>query len=161
MSDVAVAQVDLSTPDKSRPIPPRKRAADPKSYRKLRVSGDVARLQDVDGRHFIARRYRDIASAILVDQGGEEQCSESRKQLVRRFSAAACLAEQLEARLAKGEQIDITQHALLVSTMVRVANKIGIDRIPKDVETLEAHLASLKNKPVAEDSEISNAWRGK
>jgi hypothetical protein len=43
------------------------------------------------------------------------------------------LAEQLEARLARGEQIDIQEHALLVSTMVRVAQRIGVDRVPRDV----------------------------
>jgi hypothetical protein len=39
----------------------------------------------------------------------------------------------MESRLASGEEIDITQHALLVSTMVRVAQRIGIDRIPRDI----------------------------
>jgi hypothetical protein len=45
-------------------------------------------LPDVDGRSGIARRFLDIASAILVDQGGEAQCSESRKQLVRCFAVS-------------------------------------------------------------------------
>jgi hypothetical protein len=43
------------------------------------------------------------------------------------------LAEQMEARLANGAEIDIAQHALLCSTLVRVAQRIGINRIPKDV----------------------------
>jgi hypothetical protein len=38
------------------------------------------------------------------------------------------LAEQLESRLARGEEIDIQEHSLLVSTLVRVAQRIGIDR---------------------------------
>jgi hypothetical protein len=90
-------------------------------------------LPGIDGRSLIARRYRDITSAILVDQGGEDLCSESRRQLIRRFAAAAVLAEQMEAKLANGEQIDIAQHALLCSTLVRVAQRIGINRIPKDI----------------------------
>jgi hypothetical protein len=36
-------------------------------------------LPNIDGRSVIARRYRDIANDILIDQGGEDQCSESRK----------------------------------------------------------------------------------
>jgi hypothetical protein len=72
-------------------------------------------------------------SAIASDQGGANRLSETRLQLIRRFAAAACLAEQLEARLARGEQIDIQEHALLVSTMVRVAQRIGVDRVPRDV----------------------------
>ena len=90
-------------------------------------------LPGIDGRSIIARRYRDIASAILTDQGGEDACSESRKQLIRRFAAAAVLAEQMEAELANGKQVDIAQHALLCSTLVRVARQIGINRIAKDI----------------------------
>jgi hypothetical protein len=54
-------------------------------------------------------------------------------QLIRRFAAAAVLAEQMEARLANGEQIDIAEHATLSSTLVRLAQRIGIDRVPRDV----------------------------
>jgi len=43
------------------------------------------------------------------------------------------LAEQLESRLARGEEIDIQEHSLLVSTMVRVAQRIGIDRRAKNI----------------------------
>jgi hypothetical protein len=90
-------------------------------------------LPDVDGRSLVARRYREIASAILVDQGGEDQCSESRKQLIRRFAASALLAELMEADLANGKKISISEHALLVSSLVRVARQIGVARIPKNI----------------------------
>ena len=69
----------------------------------------------------------------MSDQGGEDACSESRKQLIRRFAAAAVLAEQMEFRLANGEQIDIAQHSTLSSTMVRLSNRIGINRVAKDI----------------------------
>ena len=73
----------------------------------------------------------------MVDQGGgADQISEARLQLVRRFAAAACLAEQLEARMANGETIDIGEHALLASTMVRIARRIGIDKVAKDITPL-------------------------
>jgi hypothetical protein len=104
-----------------------------KSYARARVSNGRDILPDVDGRSVIARRYRDVVGAILADQGGEDRCSESRKQLIRRFAAAAVLAEQLEGRLANGEQIDITEHSMLSSTLVRLASRIGIDRVPRDV----------------------------
>jgi len=80
-----------------------------------------------------ARRYRDIVNAILVDQGGVDQCSESRKQLIRRFAAAAVIAEQMESRLANGEQIHIAEHAQLASTLVRIAQRIGINRRAKNI----------------------------
>jgi hypothetical protein len=97
------------------------------------VSNGREVLPDVDGRSTVARRYRDISGAIVADQGGINQCSESRLQLIRRFAAAAVLAEQMESRLANGEEVDIAEHALLTSTMVRVAQRIGINRLPKNI----------------------------
>jgi hypothetical protein len=100
-------------------------------------------LPDVDGRSIIARRYREISSAIFVDQGGLDQCSESRQQLIRRFAAVSCLAEQLESKLANGAAIDVSEHALLCSTLTRLAQRIGIDRVAKTIPTLDQYLASL------------------
>lgn len=113
------------------------RAAYPRKWHgRSRVSNGHDLLPDIDGRSVIARRYRDITSAIMVDQGGAVQCSESRQQLIRRFAASAVLAEQLESRLANGEDIDVQQHALLCSSLVRLAQRIGIDRVPREVDGL-------------------------
>jgi hypothetical protein len=76
-----------------------------------------------------------------IDQGGQDRLSEARVQLIRRFSAAAVLAEQLEAKLANGEEIDIAQHALLCSSLVRLSARIGIDRRAKKVvPTLDQYM---------------------
>jgi hypothetical protein len=127
-----------------------------KVYGRSRVSNGHDVLPDVDGRSVIARRYRDITRAILVDQGGVEQCSESRQQLIRRFAAAAVLAEQMESKLARGEEIDIQQHALLCSSLVRLAQRIGINRIPNDVMTLRERLEA----EAAEQAELIEAADG-
>jgi hypothetical protein len=98
-------------------------------------------LPGVDGRSQIARRYRDICTAIVVDQGRIANLAEARLQLVRRFAAASVLAEEMEARLANGGKIDIAEHALLCSTLVRVAQSIGINRRVRDITpTLEKYL---------------------
>jgi hypothetical protein len=61
---------------------------------------------------------------------------------VRRFAAAACLAEQMESRLINGEQIDIQAHALLCSTLARLGSRIGLGRIAKDITpSLSEYLA--------------------
>jgi hypothetical protein len=86
-----------------------------------------------DGRTATARRFKDITLAVAADQRGINELSEARLQLIRRFSALCCHAELLEARLANGEQVDIGEHSNLSSTLVRIASRIGIDRIPKDV----------------------------
>jgi hypothetical protein len=105
-----------------------------------RVSNGRDVLPNVDGRLLIARRYRDITSAIMVDQGGADQCSECRKQLIRSFAAAAALAEHLEEQLARGEAIDIQQHASLCSTMVSVARHLGVDQVLRRNVTLAQYL---------------------
>ena len=111
----------------------RPKVGHPKDPGKSRVTNGADLLPDIDGRSVVARRYRDICSAIAADQGGADQLSEARLQLVRRFAAAAVLAEQMESRLVNGEQIDISEHALLASTLVRIAQRIGINRVARNV----------------------------
>ena len=98
-----------------------------------RVTNGRDLLPNVDGRSAIARRFRDIVAQLAADQGGVDRLSEARLQLVRRFAAAAVLAEAMEAKLARGEAIDLQDHALLSSTLVRLAQRIGIDRRAKTV----------------------------
>jgi hypothetical protein len=71
--------------------------------------------------------------------------SEARVQLCRRFAAAACMAEAMEARLVNGETTDISEHCLLSSTLVRLANRIGLNRIPKDVSLTVAEYLEQVN----------------
>jgi hypothetical protein len=46
-------------------------------------------LPNVGLRSVVARRYRDIAEALIADQGGPERMSEARLQLCRRFAASS------------------------------------------------------------------------
>jgi hypothetical protein len=92
-------------------------------------------LPNIDGRSLIARRYRDICSAIAADQGGLDQLSEARLQLIRRYAALCVMAEEMESRLVQGAEIDIIEHAQLTATMVRVTQRIGLDRVPRDISS--------------------------
>ena len=104
-----------------------------KARNRSRISNGQEILPGVDQRLAIARRYRDLVAQIAIDQGGADRCSEIRMQLIRRFASGAVLAEELEARLARGEAVDIAEHALLSSTLVRLAQRIGINRVAKDL----------------------------
>ena len=88
-----------------------------KPHGRSRLTNKKDLLPGVDGRTVIYRRFRDIASQVALDQGGLDQLSEARLQLVRRFAATAVLAEQLEAALANGQEINVERHALLCSTL--------------------------------------------
>ena len=110
----------------------------------------------VDGRSTIARRYKDISNQLAADQGGADQLREARLRLIRRFAACACIAEQLEAALARGEQIDIAEHAQLCSSLVRIASRIGIDRIPREVTpTLREYLKHREQAEFEPDEEAA------
>jgi hypothetical protein len=133
----------------------RKGEAAAKGYAKSRVSNGRDILpRHVDGkrldqRSLIVRRFRDIANQMAIDAGGADCLSEAKLQLIRRFSAVACLAEQIESRLARGEEIDITEHSLLCSTMTRLAQRIGVERVPKNITTLESYLQQNHPAPRA------------
>jgi hypothetical protein len=111
----------------------RQRVGKPAPAQRSRITNGKELLPGLDMRSAMARRFKDITRAIFVDQGGEDRCSESRKQLIRRFAAAALIAEQMESRLANGGEIDISEHAQLSSTLVRIAQRIGINRRAKDI----------------------------
>jgi hypothetical protein len=119
-----------------------------KSHARSRVSNGRDILPGVDGRSQIARRYRDISTAIFADAGGIERCSEARQQLIRRFAACSVIAESMEAELANGKPINIAEHSQLSSTLTRLASRIGIDRRAHDITppSVEAYLAHLNAK---------------
>jgi hypothetical protein len=129
---------------KRRPIKVRKA-----SFRSIVTNGQ--RIQPgVDGRSALARRYADICAAVIADHGGIDLLAEVRLQLIRRFSAACVLAEQQEARMANGETIDVQQHALLTSSLVRVAQRIGINRRAREiVPTLASYLENTSAEDAA------------
>lgn len=111
--------------------PARLRPAVRSIHNRSRISNGREILPDVDQRLAIARRYRDLVSQIVADQGGIDCCSETRMQLIRRFASGAVMAEALEARLVRGEKVEISEHAALSSTLVRLAHRIGIARHAK------------------------------
>jgi hypothetical protein len=74
-----------------------------------------------------------LVHQITADQGGTDLCSESRMQLIRRFAAASCIAENFEAKLVAGKEINLAEFAQLSSTLVRIVNHLGLERVPRDV----------------------------
>jgi hypothetical protein len=87
----------------------------------------------IDGRTRARRQFDSIAEGIAEDLGGEAQLSTVQRHLVEAFAGAAVHMHDLNARLLLGESIDIVAHSQAISTMVRIASRIGIERVPKDV----------------------------
>jgi len=86
-----------------------------------------------DGRLTQARRFRDLVRAMISDAGGFENCSEVKLGLIRRLAAATVLSEDLEGKAVNGEPVDIGIFCQLASTTVRLAQRLGVDRVPKNI----------------------------
>jgi hypothetical protein len=118
----------------------------------------------VDARSQEARRYRDIAAAVIQDSGGLDRVAEARLQLIRRFAGIAVLAEKAESKLVNGEEINITDLSLLCSTLVRIATRIGIGRrsraiVPHlsdyiDIQTKEQQEAEAKEEVLPPEEDV-------
>jgi hypothetical protein len=128
----------------------RKQASALRRYLKRSAARGVdvaaAELPAVNMNTMIGLRYKAIASAIIMDMGGVDRCSEVVLQLIRRFSGASALAEQLEVKAVAGEAVSIEQHALLSSTLARMARLIGTQRVPKELPSLEQYLTDIARR---------------
>ena len=80
----------------------------------------------------------------MLDQGGAGQCSESRKQLIRRFAGVAAAAEQLESKLARGEACDLRSYAALCSTMIAIARHLSPNQTSRNVSLTLSEYLKLK-----------------
>src|SRR6516162_8430433 len=80
-----------------------------------------------------ARRFRDLVRAMINEAGGLENCTEVRLGLIRRLAAATVLSEEIEGKAVNGEAVDIGTFCQLASTTVRLAMRLGIERIPREV----------------------------
>jgi hypothetical protein len=59
----------------------------------------------------------------------------------------------LNARLLLGEEIDIIAHSQAISTMVRVAARIGTQRVARDVTpSLAAYLDHINKQTISEEA---------
>jgi hypothetical protein len=88
----------------------------------------------VYARSAFIRRHCEISQALFFDQGGADHCSESLKQLIKRFATTSVLAERLEAQVSCGQKIDVAAYSRLCGALVRLAQAVGINRAKADPE---------------------------
>lgn len=113
-------------------------------------------LRDLDGRSVTARRYRDIYTGITEDHGGADLMSQVALQLARRYAAASCMLEDIEALLCRGEKIDIETFVQLAGLQSRLAARLGIARIPRNVTPdLQSYLRTRSRQADIVDAEAA------
>jgi hypothetical protein len=103
--------------------------------------------ESLDRRLLASKRFSAIASGIAQDLGGEDRLTTIQRALVESFAGIAIHVDDLNARVLLGQQIDVVELSQVVSTMVRIATRLGINRVARDVPDLNAYLASLPKTP--------------
>ena len=87
----------------------------------------------LDGRTNAAKMFDHLVANIESDLGGRAQLSTIQRALIEGFVGAAVILHHLNTQLALGQDVDLAQHAQAVSAMVRVASRLGVRRVPRDV----------------------------
>lgn len=128
--------------------PPRVRSA---------VTNGTRLFVEGDGSSAWSRRYRDLIASHVGDLGGVTALSESQLSLVRRASAIECELEQMEGRLSRGESIDLDSFTRAASHLRRILETLGLERRPRDAQTLAEYLAARTTEMDAEAEEGESA----
>lgn len=122
----------------------------------------------LDGRTRARRQFDAIALGIAADLGGEDNLTTLERHLIEAFAGAATHVHDLNARSLKGEKVDVLTHSQAISSMVRVAARIGIDRrvlhditpslddIAREIEAEKAAALEAENAEAAVEAETGD-----
>jgi hypothetical protein len=87
----------------------------------------------LDGRTVGAKAYDQLARNITNDLGGRDQLSWIERTLVEGYCGAYISVAAINARIVRGETVDLGELSGCVSAMVRVASRLGLQRRSRDV----------------------------
>jgi hypothetical protein len=105
----------------------------PAKRRHRRVKPQLLTREHLDGRTNAAKAFDSIATSIANDLGGEAALATVQKHLVEAFAGVAIVVNDMNARKALGQDVDLLQQSQAISTLVRLAARIGVRRIAKDI----------------------------
>jgi hypothetical protein len=111
----------------------------------------VLTRDELDGRSSACKQFDAIARGVCTDLGGEDQITTVMKHLVECFAGIAIQVSNCNARLLLGEQVDVAEHSQAATTLVRLASRLGLKRVARDLsivppsaEEYFAHKARVK-----------------
>jgi hypothetical protein len=91
-------------------------------------------LEGIDGRSYIARRYKELGALITRDVAPDpDQLTEAQRQLIRSAAGLVVIREALDVKAVNGEPIDAGEYCAVSNTLRRVLISIGLKREPKEV----------------------------
>jgi hypothetical protein len=108
-----------------------------------KITNGSALLPGIDQRSAWVRRAKDVIALHLSDLGGADNVSAAKLSIVRRSAVLTVELERLEAQFAVAGQADaeqLDQYARVASNLRRLLEAVGLERVPRDVTTLESYL---------------------
>jgi hypothetical protein len=98
----------------------------------------VTRSQ-LDGRTGAAKTFDRLAGEIASDLGGRDAISAIEAVLIEAFCGSAVVLDGLNAKLLLAQNIDVAEHAAVVSGLVKIASRLGLQRRPRDIGPSERY----------------------
>jgi hypothetical protein len=110
--------------------------------------------QSLDGRTRARKQFDSIATSIAADLGGEAQLSTIQKFLIEAFAGCAVHVSDLNVRLLLGQEVDLSKHAQACSSLVRIASRLPLGRVARQIPSMSEYLASLPPQQPAPADEV-------
>jgi hypothetical protein len=102
---------------------------------------ELINVDNIDKRSDAYRKYRRIVSGITSDLGGEDRLTTMEHSLIQAYASAFVRMNDLTARQLLGDEyVEFNDLASAISSMVRVAHRLGIQRRPREVPPLSSYL---------------------
>jgi hypothetical protein len=101
--------------------------------------------QSLDGRTKARKQFDAVVEGIASDLGGEARLTTVQRHLVEAFAGCAVVVHDINARLLLGQPIDVSEAAQAVSSLVRLAQRIGVGRRMLDVTDLTDHITKVES----------------
>jgi hypothetical protein len=94
-------------------------------------------VEQMDGRSLLGREVRSRMDALVSDPGGEGSLSFQENSLVTRAIWLDLLLSNEEARIAKGEGVDIEAHVKLCGSLLSIFRALGLKRVARNATLRE------------------------
>lgn len=102
--------------------------------------------KEVDGRTIPAKRYKAICADLASDAGGEP--TSAQWLLICRAAGLSVQLELMEAEIATGKSVEVTEYTALTGALIRLLKTLGLDRRAKDANpktiSLDAHARAVR-----------------
>jgi hypothetical protein len=107
-----------------KPVPRRRHRA---------VRPQLANRAALDGRTTAAKQFDRLVAAVEADLGGADRLSTVQRVLIEAFAGSTIAMHNLNVRALLGQDVDPATFGVIVSSIVRVASRLGVNRVARDV----------------------------